>query len=218
MLTASYPQDSNLETWVAQSKAHIRSNNHSLHTYVFGLSLTGVDRAVLRNNIVLRTQTSSASENPGVSAAVPSGFAIIGGGARSNWASEGQLLTESYPASATTWRASAKDHIRVESASVTAYAIGISTGNIPGFGTIQTQLRNASVSAVNFGTATRSPTSGWATTCAGGRTIWGQEGLLLFRMAPTNNSNVEIQSSAKAHIRQESGTVFAYAVEARRTP
>jgi hypothetical protein len=130
---------------------------------------------------------------------------------------EGHLLTESYPASATTWRAAAKAHIRAESASITAYAIGIRTA-FPGFGTIQTQLRNTPVGAVNIGTATRTPTTGWCTTGFGGRTTWGQEGLLLYGIVPNNNASVELRASAKAHIRPESGTVFAYTVEARRAP
>ena len=50
---------------------------------------------------------------------------MVGGGARVNYTGEGNLLTASYPLDSTTWKASAKDHIRNDPATIDVCALGI---------------------------------------------------------------------------------------------
>lgn len=219
LLTASFPESNDLETWIGKSKDHGSKNAHTLHVYSIGMKLTGVDRAVLKSKMRYVEATSGASAHPTRSLSLPEGFQLIGGGARVNWSGAGNLLFESYPANSTTWKVGSKDHGATSPASITAFAIGISTGAIAGFGTLEMQIRNTATyaPALGVGTATRNPTSGWATTCAGGRAEWeGPRGRLLFEMRPNENDGV--QASSKDHGSPDSGMTWAYALEARKKP
>lgn len=214
-LTASYPENNDLETWVARSKDHLQANQHTLHSYAIGMTLQGVDRTTLKSKMTLKTLTSGSDHHPGVSLSVPAGFAIIGGGARVNYQGAGNMLTESYPTNATTWKVGSKDHNASDPSTITAFAIGIATGNIPGFGTLDMQQRNSSSAAQQgVATATKNATSGWATTCAAGRSTYSGAGRMLFRMMPTEDDN--IQASSKDHVNTDSGSVWAYSLEARK--
>lgn len=217
LLTGSFPESNDLETWVGRSKDHNGGNAHTLRTYAIGMRLTGVDRATLKSKTILRTKTSGSAPHPGTSVSLPDGYTLIGGGARVNWTGNGNLLTESYPTNNTTWKVASKDHYGDSPATITAYAIGITTGTISGFGKLQIQQRSDSSSAAGgVATATRTPSSGWATTCAGGRSTHVDPGRLLFQMMPSEND--EVITSSKDHQHGASGTVYAYLLEARKAP
>src|SRR5688572_21603142 len=81
--------------------------------------------------------------HPTAVASVPSGYLLVGGGARANGSLQlGLLLTASNPSSFHEWMASAKDHHFSESSTVTAFAIGIQQ-SIPGFGVLNAAYNSA---------------------------------------------------------------------------
>lgn len=216
LLTASYPENNDLETWIAKSKDHQRYNPHTLHAYAIGMKLTGVSRSNLLPHMTLKVDTSGAAMgHPSNTISLPPGYQVIGGGARVNWSGYGNLLTESYPYNNTTWRVKSKDHGTGSPATITAFIIGITSNNIPGFGSLQTQVRNSSVYTNHaVGTATKNPTSGWATSCAAGRADWTGHGRMLFKMMPTTDDSIIV--SSKDHIVGSSGTTWAYSIEVRK--
>lgn len=83
-----------------------------------------VNKYIVGNlEIIILKETSDRVPHPTISIEAPSGYKIIGGGAHVNWAGHGNLLTGIWPETATTWRASAKDHCVSDPSTITAYAI-----------------------------------------------------------------------------------------------
>jgi hypothetical protein len=72
----------------------------------------------------LFTSVAPVGPNPTVTASVPDGYQLVGGGCRSEWAGAGQLLYASYP-SANSWICGAKSHAVPDDASLTAFAVAV---------------------------------------------------------------------------------------------
>ena len=73
---------------------------------------------------------SRKAQHPYISQTVPADYKIISGGAKSEYTgTKGQLLTASYPKSATEWFAKSKDHKELDLGFVTAYAVAIHDPN-----------------------------------------------------------------------------------------
>jgi hypothetical protein len=219
LLTASYPS-SDLTTWFASSKDHQRSFAHRLRAYTIGLRLNGVPAATLRSLISLSQATSVTAAHPSVVASVPPGFNLIGGGARANYSSAGQLLTTSRPAGGQ-WLASSKDHGISNAGTVTAFAIGIPSGVIPGFGTLDVVASSvSSFSSGGYRSVSLATPPGWVLTSVGGDAQYSGAGRLLtdllpFSDAPSNTiSGATVRS--KDHEYSSSGNTFAYVIAARK--
>jgi hypothetical protein len=121
LLTAPYPQGS--DSWMARSKDHSVVDPSEITSYVIGIrSKTGV---VVTGSVTVAQ--SAPSELPSASVAVQAGFTMTGGGAFDDWnpPAPGNLLTASFPASASSWQANGKDQTVVSPAPIFAYAIGI---------------------------------------------------------------------------------------------
>lgn len=89
----------------------------------------------LRSNMVsVKSPVSSLTNHPTNYVSVPSGYSLIGGGARVNWTGAGNLLVYSYPSS-NFWNVGSKDHNVASPATIEAWAIGINN-YIPNFGYI----------------------------------------------------------------------------------
>lgn len=215
LLTASYPENGELETWIGKSKDHIRGDRHTLHVYAVGLELSGVSRRTLRSRVTMKQATSGSSVHPARTVSVPPGYVLTGGGARVNWSGSGNLLTESYPTSDRTWKVKSKDHMRNSPATITAYAIGISTSYIPGFGSLRGQRRSTSGwTSHGVGAVTKNPTSGWTTTGMGGKVAWSGAGRMLFKIKPNSGDGVDV--SSKDHVSPSGGTTTAYVLELQK--
>ena len=212
LLTESRPW-SDLSGWTGSSKDHKYANNHYLYVYAIGLKLDGVDKYTLHNQIRIVQNTSQIQQHPNVGATLPSGYALIGGGARVNWSGAGNLLTESYP-SGSTWNASSKDHLLTSPASITAYAIGIRQ-NIPGFGYLRINQQVKSGGTVTGGVASNSltVTSQYLLACPGARATYANVGRLLTAIIPRATS---LTAYSKDHGKRDSGRVDAYAIIIRR--
>lgn len=219
LITASYP-DLALTSWSASSKDQQQSYPHQLRAYSIGLRLNGVDANTLRANMSVVKASSAPSEHPAVSASVPAGFKLIGGGAQAHWSTEGQLLTSSYPLDTTHWFAASKDHLIAETGIIDTYAIGITTGQIPGFGSSVDVMTNSFYGYASSGyeqVAIAEP-FGWVSTSIGGDARYTSWGRMLTDLIPFNDGaevpGVLVRS--KDHIAYDSGYTFAYLVSARR--
>jgi hypothetical protein len=214
--------------WWGQSKDHLTAANHVLHVWAIGLKLrktdgTWMSAAELRGNISYKpNQTTTATAAPQTSCVVPAGQKIIGGGAKSLWQETGgvgQLLTTSFPGSATAWNASAKDHLTSSHAHLRVYCVGINS-TIANFGSL---LINRKSAPSDFGGGVRTATGDvtltprHVPTCYGGGASWtGNKGRLLFRMSPGFNNNRQFRASSKDHGSADSGAVTAWVVEVRK--
>ena len=214
LLTASYPENGQLETWVGASKDHLHAEIHTLHVYAVGLELTGLSRSELMSHMTMKEATSGSYSHPAKTVSVPAGYVLTGGGARVDWSGKGNLLTESYPLSVRTWKVASKDHIDLSPATITAYAIAIKS-NIPGFGTIQGQRRSSSTyTTYGASSVTKNPTSGWTTTGMGGTATWSDTGRMLYMIKPNSGDGIDV--SSKDHLVQDSGSTSAYVIELKK--
>lgn len=220
LLTASYP-DSGLSTWWAASKDHYYGYPHRLRAYAIGLKLAGISSATLRSYVRLESRSStSASHSPSATAELPSGYKLIGGGASMSWNGSGILLTESSP-DGFQWVARGKDHIYGDTGLATAYAIGITTGTIPGFGELDVTVNSVS-SWTNSGyaTATASTPSGWVLGSVGGVAQYSGAGRMLGQLVPfldnPTNTRPGATVGSKDHRYHNAGTTTAYAISVRR--
>lgn len=217
LLTGSYP-DSNLITWHASSKDHESRYLHSLRAWAIGLRLNGVSSTELRNHMILVTQASTESPRPNAVAALPPGYLLVGGGARANWDGAGVLLTDSYP-SAFQWVASAKDHRLSDPGTVDAFVIGITSGSIPGFGSLSATY-NSSTTYINTadGTASVQTPVGWVLTSVGGQAQYSSGGRMLWQLFPYGYApnRGAARATSKDHNIVSSGYTSAYAISIQK--
>jgi hypothetical protein len=217
VLTGSFP-GSDLTTWTAKSKDHQMSYPHKLRAYAIGLRLKNVPSTTLRNYMYFSASPLAYGQHPNTTASLPPGYRLIGGGAKANWVSNGLLLTASYP-DGFQWVAAAKDHGLAEIGSVQSFAIGITAGTIPGFGSITTTASSAFVWA-SSGHASEHvyPPTGWLLSSIGGRAEYGNYGRLLAGLIPAvDTPNVaKSLASSKDHYAVDSGNTWAYAISIQR--
>jgi hypothetical protein len=213
-------------TWVAQSKDHLTAANHVLHAWAVGLKLRKNDGSwmssteLFANVTYTGVDTETASANPFRSCTVPVGQKMIGGGARSLWhgtGGVGQLLTNSFPNSATSWHAGAKDHLTSNHAKLRVYCIGIND-TIPNFGSLLINRKSwPSGSASGAVTVEADLTAGYVPTSYGGQAAYtGNKGRLLYRMSPGTNNVRRFAASSKDHIQGDTGVTTTWVVEVRK--
>lgn len=215
LLTESRPNS--LTGWAGSSKDHIKDNVHVLKVYAVGMKLSNIDPAVIRKNMIIRSNISQTAQHPQTSVSLPEGYTLIGGGARvdygSNW---GNMLVSSYPMSSTTWNASSKDHIECSPAYITAYVVGIKS-TIPNFGELQIiQKEIGTEGPVEIGKIISNANcdSNYVVTCVGGKSTYGNGwGRMLFGLEPLGDY---VKISSKDHIKQSSGFLTGYLVEIRK--
>jgi hypothetical protein len=215
LLTASYPSD-DLGVWSARSKSHGTSGTHQLRAYAIGLKIDGVSESVLKDNILLVKKHSEFASSPWSIAKLPSDFTILGGGARGNWTTAGQLLVESRPYD-NGWLAVSKDHIVSEISTVTSWAIGIRP-NIPGYGPIAVGLSARPAFCPIPTRAGGRQTwdtliDGGALASAGAQSTYTGAGRMLAYIIP-DGQNRKVKVSAKDHaVADASGCLRAYAFQ-----
>lgn len=216
LLTASYPQNNALTTWVGSAKDHGISCSYTLHVYSIGLKLSGVSYSTLWNNMYFTSATSTADHAPSINATLPAGYSLIGGGAKSNYQGNGQLLTASYPQNLTTWTVSAKDHKYADVATITAYAIGIKT-TIPNFGSFTMDLGESS-NYVSSGYAeqSRALITGYVPACMGGHATWNGQGRLLTKMAPSTDGSNNALAGTKDHLYADGGFTYVNFIQFKK--
>ncbi len=219
LLVASYP-DTQLMTWNAESKDQHSAFPHALRPYSIGLKLTGVSPATLRASMALVTARSVRSHTPAVAAVVPPDFFVVGGGARANWISQGQLLFQSELFETLTWLAFSKDHLAAEVGTIDVFVIGITKGNIPGFGSLDvTAAEQGTDSSSGYSTASTAVPSGWVLTSIGGKASFQGDGRMLTDMVPFVDTGRSVQGAtitSKDHDSHDSGSTSASIIAIRK--
>jgi hypothetical protein len=126
LLTACFPV--NPTTWRASAKDHELSSPASVTGFAYALFDPENDYQVF-----VQQEISDPAAHPGAIATLPSGFVLTGGGASVQFFGAGSLLTATFPNTATSWEARAKDHDISDPSRITAFAIGIRPNkpNIP---------------------------------------------------------------------------------------
>ena len=128
LLTQTQPGTVGENSWMAAAKDHMVADLATLTVYAIGLRDPNDDWEV-----GIFSQTSALAAHPTVTASLPGGYALTGGGCKVNWQTPagypGNLLTASFPASLSTWECRSKDHQLPSPATVTAYVIGIRPKN-----------------------------------------------------------------------------------------
>lgn len=227
LLVASYPYP-DLATWIASSKDHYYHYAHRLRAYAIGLKLAGVSSATLRNYVhMFPSETPTSSANPTTFAELPFGYKLIGGGAQVTWSGEGVLLTASYPDSTGSsppnsirWAARGKEHIKGDSSGKAfAYAIGVTSSPIPGFGVLDvTSTPHSEWSNGGYITASTPTPSGWVLTSVGGEALYDRDGRMLHQLMPSLNdpTRASARVSTKDHRYWDSGFTTAHAISVKR--
>jgi hypothetical protein len=243
LLTGSFPEFQ-YNRWRATSKSHIYQVPHMLWVAAIGMKLGNLSASQLQSNMIVSVAQSQGSQShPSVSSPVPSGMLLIGGGARALYSGAGQLLTESYPFG-NSWHAKSKDHHFADPGQVLAYAIAINQCPT-GFGAcLEASSGATSVTcsgglccngqtpaypfANNCPLQVAMPTTMWATTSVGGRSLYNGAGRLFFALSPYfpfdqeplgppyNGSAPVVSVHTKDHHYADSGSAIGYFVTLRK--
>lgn len=235
-ITEAYPIDASLTTFSAKTKTHYNMQQHQLIVYAIGLKLKMDDgswmpRATLRNYIYYNYYTSIPSTNATSTVQSNVSYPIIGGGAKINWSTNGQLLLESRPLANNSWKASSKSHYSTESCPITSYCIGLYGGNIPSFGSITFYYPNPVGSSGTYVNINQYPCAvatdmlttdpSYVPTSFGvlstsdnglGRLVTG------IRMDYGTNNRLRGITQSKDHISYSSGWLYTYATQIKKSP
>jgi hypothetical protein len=142
LLTASYPGADGW-SWFVSSKDHLVADSIKVKAYAIGMKVAGLSRDELKNVLTVRSSTSTVAQSPEATVAVPSDYALLGGGFLVDSKGVGNLATASYPLpDGQTWRAKSKSLGAVDASPIKAYAIGIQR-SVPGLGNVTTSIQSA---------------------------------------------------------------------------
>jgi hypothetical protein len=210
LLTASYP-DSGLTSWLVSTKDHINADPVQVRAWAIGLKVSGLTPAQLRGYLTLSSATSALVAHPDVTATLPAGYVLAGGGIKVNWSGSGNLATASAPSGTSAWRVRSKDHKESSPATATAYAIGISS-SIPGVGTIGNVVNSGTSAVVSHPSYTAGLSAGYALSGCGAFVNWSGAGNLLWRIKPVNSG---CSVASKDHIDASPASISGYALGLR---
>jgi hypothetical protein len=227
LLTASYPADDG-SAWLASSKDHNVPQPHRLTAFAIGMKIDGVSRERLAGELltVVRTRSRHAA-HPFVSARVPEGHTLIGGGFRVNWQdprggnAEGNLATASFPRAGGAWTVRSKDHRISSPCTIDAFAVCLKRSFV-------IDGAEYTVDAwTNFAesegdpvphpfAALPLPASGHVLTGIGAEALPTEPGSLLWQLEPTTDGTTPgVRSGAKDHGQWSPDTLCAWVLGIR---
>lgn len=213
LLTASYP-NADLTGWSVSSKDHIHPQAHELDTYVIGLKIAGLSRARLRDAVLVTPADSGTAPHPEAEAGIPSdSYVLLGGGFKIDYTGYGSLATASFPSSASTWKARAKDHEVSDPARVRAFAIGLRR-DLP-VGRVIPVITSAESSQAPHPAAVATLTPGYALTGGGADVHYTGAGNLLWKLRPDTEPSATFSAASKDHDISDPAHLTAYATGIR---
>jgi vibriolysin len=154
--------------------------------------------------------TSSREAHPEVHVTVPSGFKLVGGGARVNWQGAGNLLTASFP-DGDTWIARSKDHDISDPSTITGFAIGLQDP----FDQWEVRVFQSTGSPAQHPRASVDVDNGYVMTGGGGVVHWTGDGNLMTASFPSSNRSWEVRSKDHMHPSPANITAFAIGIRPR---
>ncbi len=211
LVTASYP-NSNLTAWLASTKDHYYGNPVRVRAWAIGLKINGLSAEQVRSNITVNTATSSSTAAPDVTATLPSGYVLVGGGIKVNSSWAGQLATASSPSGSTGWRVRSKDHYYSSPTTAVAYAIGLKN-SIFGIGTISSIINSGTSGVAAHPSHTVNLSNGYALSGCGAYVNWSGAGNLLWRIKPSGPSSCA--AASKDHMYSSWASITSYALGIR---
>ncbi len=211
LLTASYP-NAGLTAWLVSTKDHVNADPVQVRGWAIGLKIAGLTPAQVRANLSVNTATSAYASHPDVTAALPAGYVLAGGGIKVNWSGAGNLATASAP-SGNGWRVRSKDHQNASPATATAYAIGINS-SIAGVGTISNIVNGGTSGVASHPAYTQSLSSGYALSGCGAFVNWSGAGNLLWRIKPISPAagQTACTVASKDHLASSAASISGYSI------
>lgn len=208
MLTKSYPimEAETAVGWKVQSKDHLEADLGKIRAFAIALWDPFHDW-----DVKVAKSYSTSAQHPSTTAILPSGYALVGGGADAKWRDPGSLLVDNYPSSSRSWLASSKDHLKGVSSTVDAYAIGIRPSQ---GGEIYSRIKS-----LNFGPAAHPGGTIYATSDSkiiggGARVQKGGVGNMLVNCYPRSNGD-SFFASSKDHLKADPKVITVYGIEIR---
>jgi vibriolysin len=208
MLTASFPADH--RTWFAAGKDHKVSSPASINAWAFAIEDPG-DLWDVRIHHV----KSAAVDQPQITAILPPGFILTGGGAFVDYHGAGNMLTGSFPHQSSAhvwdgWEARSKDHQISDPSPITAYAIGIRLRS--GLPSVGNQVISTLSKNVNHPSATACLGAGFHLTGGGAFDDWHGAGNLLTASAPDLTSDSCWIARGKDLFESSPAVIHAFAI------
>lgn len=204
LLTGSFPEGN---CWVALSKDHKASSPATIKAFAIGIFDPNNEFQV-----ITRKRDSARTNHPAVVVDLDAGFAMTGGGGRTNFSGAGSLLIASFPQTATRWEVRAKDHQIANPATVTAFVIGIRR---QGGGRISSRI-DEGTSIVTAHPQTKAVlNSDFVLTGGGARANWAhpQPGNMLTSSFPTASNDWMARS--KDHFVSSPASITTFAIGIR---
>lgn len=204
LLAASYPATPT--QWVAAAKDHEVISPASLTAFALAIHDPANEW-----DVVIQKATASPAPHPQVTATLPAGYVLTGGGGQLQYKGAGSFLTASYPVNNSAWEARGKDHGISDPSAIVAYAIGIRhrTGAIKVSGTI-VSYSGGELSSHPISTAALQLE--WTLSGGGALTSYHGPGNLLTASFPLGLSWA---AAAKDHVYPSGATMTAYAIGIR---
>ncbi len=211
LLTASYP-NAGLTSWLVSTKDHIALDPTRVRAWAIGLKIVGLTPAQVRSNLIVVSATSSFAAWTDVTATVPAGYALVGGGIKVNWSGQGNLATASAPSGPNGWRVRSKDHIQSSPATALAYAIGLNS-SIAGVGRIGSIVNGGTSAVVAHPSYTATLGAGYALSGCGAFVNWTGNGNLLWQIKPASATTCTV--SSKDHNLSSPASISGYTIGIR---
>jgi hypothetical protein len=215
LLTASYPS-ADLTSWLVSTKDHMVSDPVNVRGWAIGLKISGLSAAQLRTYVIVSSATSANVAHPDITASLPPGYVLLGGGIKVNWTGSGNLATASAPSGVMSWRARSKDHMLSSPATVDAYVIGLSS-YIPGIGNFDSSINVASSDIAAHPQVSVATDYGYVLSGCGAYSNWAGAGSLLWQIKPMSlaPSQSGCELGAKDHVVSDWTWVDGYSIGLR---
>jgi Subtilase family/Peptidase inhibitor I9 len=215
LLTASYP-NAGLTEWRVSTKDHQIPDPVSVRAWAIGLKINGLTPAQLISHLTVATAASSNAAHPDVTANLPAGYVLLGGGFKVNWSGMGNLGTASAPSGAYGWRVRSKDHNLASPATAQAFAIGLRE-TIPGIGSFLATVNTATSSQAAHPAGSVTLANGYALSGCGAYVNWSGNGNLLWKIKPWTPTagKAACEASSKDHVVSDPATIAIYSMGLR---
>ena len=205
-LTGIYP--SSTTSYTASSTDHLTVSPASIDAYVIAARMKD-GSPISDDDYILVQKDSSPGAYPEAAATVPTGFQLVGGGARVNWTEPGNMLTASFP-QGNSWIARSKDHARSSVATLSVFAIGLKQSFLDANGLRIQQRSQRSDGYQEYPTATCALDFGFRLLSGGAEAQWSGAGQLLTATYPVDVH--QWRASSKDHLIVDYGSVTAYCI------
>jgi serine protease len=215
LLTASYP-NAGLTEWRVSTKDHQIADPVSVRAWAIGLKVNGLTPAQLISHLTVATATSSNAAHPDVTANLPAGYVLLGGGFKVNWSGMGNLGTASAPSGAYGWRVRSKDHNLASPATAQAFVIGLRE-SIPGIGSFISTVNTATSAPAAHPAGSVTLANGYALSGCGAYVNFSGNGNVLWKIKPLTPAagKAACEVSSKDHVVSDPTTIAIYSMGLR---